>query len=148
MSIEFDRPESDFDLIEVTRTDDDGNETTSIEQTLTAAGKLLLGDPDKNYDSARSWSTIMGDNNDKDYMIDIDGNQVSLTSVQDMSFYEALAVENSGINDWGWRFAEADKAGRDVVPVARVYAGRAVGFHDLRDYDDDDIGFRPAVKIA
>lgn len=159
MSAEFSRPKSDFGLIEVTRTDDNGNETSSTELTLTATDGLSLGDPSKLHDPARSWNTIMGKKNwitaaraamgkKNGYYIHIDEEEVCMTAVQDMDFYRALVIENPEIRSFAWIFAESDRADRDYAPVAAMFLGSVSDDYPSRRDFDYGMKLYPAVKIA
>lgn len=122
-----------------------------------------LGNPNHDYDSARSWNSVMADESDERFIVTIDG--VDHDSRTGMTFeaYEAMIAAKKAAgeelpdskanrldNGWyTWTLMTGEKAGAGVAPFARVFG---VGSVDRvwRYCDNGDRGLRvrPAVKLS
>ena len=132
--------------------DKKGNIIQVDHTTVAYAGtkRLDLGNPVKNYDPARSWNTVMS-NDEKNvamHTIDIDGQQIDTRKSTTLAVLKQVAASNPEIYEWAWRTGEPELAGRGSAPIASLGDGRVYDFQVGRGSDGDVIGLRPAVEIV
>lgn len=132
--------------------DKKGNIIQVDHTTVAYAGTKRLdhGNPDKNYDQARSWNAVMS-NDEKNvakHTIDIDGQQIDTRKSTTLAVLKQVAASNPEISEWAWRTGEPELADRDDAPLASLGDGRVGGRQGYRDGDGGRIGLRPAVEIV
>jgi hypothetical protein len=113
--------------------------------------RMVLGDPNKPYDSARSWNSITPDKNDRNYqehpemMVVIEGNEIDVRDAQTLSALAAVSKENPKIDEWVLLTGEPELASSFRAPAVYLIDGQADVDILPRVNVYDHLGFRPAV---
>lgn len=148
-------PGATFELI----TDDSGNAWVM----QTDGNGTDIGNPNKDYDKARSWDSVMNQRNDTTFTIEVNGQKYDTRLDMTEEAFRALieAKKHAGEelpdsqakkldNGWyTWTFLTGEQASDVDAPIAGVHGGGSLypRWSD-RDNDRRDLRVRPAVKIV
>lgn len=142
LSKKFNCDKSDFSIVHYKKVD-----KVISAVVLTATEGVDLGNLDKAHDSKRSWNKLMAKDDDRRFIIEVDGKEIDTREPIDGELLKAVDATNPEISEWIWRTGEKDKAGRDLAPIARLNEGEVRQYWVARSYDYRNFRFRPAVVL-